>query len=442
MSDAGSYGPDARAPEDEAPWEKGPRRARRRTVLIAIVAVLLCTVGGALLAPHTGMARRALSRAAREGRLRTVRRLAALGVPVDTVGEMGWTPLHWSARMGWEEGVCELLELGAPVDAADTVGFTPLMCASVGGHVGVVRCLLRAGADPDATSIQGEVPSDCMHMWWPTAQAVAPRYMVHMSGTATPLIIAAEGGYGDVLRMLVEAGAEAGVSYALRRACADNSMEMMRILLSRDLAGRRYPDLACVAAVAARAGSLTGLDLLAEHGFRVATPECRDWVVLAAAGRGHASLLELLFARGVSSSAEATAKALREAVAEDFVGVAQLLLEHGGDPNATDQGRALIHLAPSSRMVAVLLDAGAQVDAVEALDLRYQPPGEGPGRTRLHMAAARGEEEVAELLLAAGADPQLEDAEGSDALDIAAYGGESAIVDMIRSHSHPGGEPG
>lgn len=54
------------------------------------------------------------------------------------------------------------------------------------------------------------------------------------------------------------------------------------------------------------------------------------------------------------------------------------------------------------------------------------------GRTSLMLAAARGHEEVCRLLLDSGADPDLRDAKGEDALEIALRVGRPAIVALLR----------
>ena len=56
-----------------------------------------------------------------------------------------------------------LLEHGLGPDVTNTRGFTPLHGAAEGGHVEIVRLLLEAGADP-AVEAQGYKPRDVADM--------------------------------------------------------------------------------------------------------------------------------------------------------------------------------------------------------------------------------------------------------------------------------------
>lgn len=79
------------------------------------------------------------------------------GVPLQTAGPHRQTALHWASWRGWRETVAVLLARGAKVDAVeDEHGGTPLDWAihgsnnapnPQGDYPGVVRLLLEAGAD-------------------------------------------------------------------------------------------------------------------------------------------------------------------------------------------------------------------------------------------------------------------------------------------------------
>jgi ankyrin repeat protein len=82
---------------------------------------------------------------------------------------------------GTEEAAA-LVERGAPVDGISRYGSTPLYTAAVDGKAEIVRMLLEAGADPNKESA-GE--SD-----------------------GTPLCAAASWGYAEVVRLLLQYGAD------------------------------------------------------------------------------------------------------------------------------------------------------------------------------------------------------------------------------------------
>ena len=59
-----------------------------------------------------------------------------------------WTPLYLAVQQGSEAAAARLLEACAEVDAVDKDGSTPLMLAARKGRLELVRLLLDAGADP------------------------------------------------------------------------------------------------------------------------------------------------------------------------------------------------------------------------------------------------------------------------------------------------------
>jgi ankyrin repeat protein len=64
------------------------------------------------------------------------------------VNKTGWTPLHYAATGGHLKIVQLLLDNHAYIDAASPNASTPLMMAAMYGTVDVVKVLLDAGADP------------------------------------------------------------------------------------------------------------------------------------------------------------------------------------------------------------------------------------------------------------------------------------------------------
>lgn len=128
--------------------------------------------------------------------------------------EHGATPLHWAAIEGNWKLADLLLELGADINATDRHGMTPLHKAAAFGQEQMVVLLLVGGADPD-----------------PLARKYA-RIIV------TPLDLAAEAGYRDMVRLLVENGAgilvpkppETDVS-ALHLAAGKGRFDVVRYLL-------------------------------------------------------------------------------------------------------------------------------------------------------------------------------------------------------------------
>ena len=74
------------------------------------------------------------------------------------VNKPGWTPLHYAATNNGTHApamVRLMLDRYAYIDAASPNGTTPLMMAAQYGHRDVVKLLLEEGADPSIRNQQG-----------------------------------------------------------------------------------------------------------------------------------------------------------------------------------------------------------------------------------------------------------------------------------------------
>jgi ankyrin repeat protein len=124
----------------------------------------------------------ALVAAAQEGHVGAVRLLLERGVEVDTIDPREGTALHAAARECHEEVVSILLSSGADVYRRTDEKETPLILASSYGHLGVVRQLLK-------------------HMR-------GRGLNLRDSNGSTALHHACEGGYVNILRAVLLAGAD------------------------------------------------------------------------------------------------------------------------------------------------------------------------------------------------------------------------------------------
>ena len=232
---------------------------------------------------------------------------------------------------------------GAINDAITDDGATPLHLAAFGGYTKDVTTLLTAGAQVNARTTDG----------------------------ITPLHVAAVVGHADVVQVLLAAGAQ--------------------------------------------------VDAQTTNGF---TP------LHEAARVGHADVVQVLLAAGAQVDAQITNNKtpLYLAAQEGHADVVQVLLAAGAqvDARATD-GLTPLHMAANkghAEVAQVLLAAGAQVDAQDA---QY-------GLTPLHMAAIEGHAEVAQVLLAAGAQVDAQDAQyGLTPLHMAERLGYTEIVSILQA---------
>jgi len=144
-----------------------------------------------------------------------------LPCPPASPSEIVADALYIACRNGREEAVRALLAHGPDLTYRAFAGGTVLHWAYFGGSRGAVEALLRAGADPtprdDAVGCTPRAFGICWpaHVGWVTKvrQRLAddPTLVDIMDGGHTPLHLAASAGQLGVVKVLLEAGAHAGL---------------------------------------------------------------------------------------------------------------------------------------------------------------------------------------------------------------------------------------
>ena len=281
----------------------------------------------------------------------TAKDLLAGGANFFLGNRAGDLPLHAAAARGMTGAVRALISAGARGDRRRRDGWLPLQLAAAHGgdiqppsgadYAGTARELLRgAGADASASAPNGRAP-------------------IHL---------AAENGDGDLASVLLGAGADV------------NAM----------IGGDGADAGALAADVAAGRGDYETLELLLGAGAKLSNGKA---LAADAARGGDAVLLRLLLEGGVEGEADYYASGVSAAVGEILGewGILDLLFaEREGGAR-----RGHLHFAArngDAGEVLALLGYGAAVDLEDE-----------EGRTALHFALAGGHDEIAALLLSAGA---------------------------------------
>lgn len=203
--------------------------------------------------------------AARSSDSRLIKSLLAAKPSLDPTNAQGVTPLMLAAIHGNVENVIALLEAGADkeialesrhaldalldIDETITTGSTALLLAAQHGHAEVVRALAAHGAELDVQTDRGFTPLhacilagsvECVSAILDAAddESRLESLEAETDGYFTPLIYAANGGFEDIARLLLDKGAD--IEHAkslymtpLLEACWTEEASMVDFLISR-----------------------------------------------------------------------------------------------------------------------------------------------------------------------------------------------------------------
>ncbi len=158
--------------------------------------------------------------AAMRGDVQEVKALLEKGADVNAAQGDGMTALHWAAENGNAELVKTLLYAGANVEAATRDGaYTALHLAARAGHAGAIEALVAGGADVGArTTTRGATP---LHFAVGSGHLDAVKALLDHGAEVdarekaydqTPLMWAADFGYTDIVKLLVAHGADVSLT--------------------------------------------------------------------------------------------------------------------------------------------------------------------------------------------------------------------------------------
>lgn len=404
--------------------------------------------------------------------------LLGAGARVETATDLGVTPLFLACENGNAVVAERLLRAGASTHkAALANGVTPLMMASRTGNVKTVKALIARGADVNAT----ETARSQTALMWAAAQghsevvsALAQAGSdVHARSAVSKAIVSRGNGLvsADIAEMRL------GGFTPLLFAAAQGRVETARALLA---AGARVDDAAADGAtplvVAAYSDHVPMAVLLLQQGANVEAGEAGYSALHAAVLRGNPGLVAALLAGGANpntpvSKGTPVKRLSKEYVFEDgWVGatslflaaqfaeadIMRLLVAAGGDPLFRLRGTSVL-MAAAGVDVGPFGRRGRQIDPGEIELALLQNEDERPlmnsglkavqlslelgidvnlandaGDTVLHGAAAQGFRSVVQLLIQAGAKPDIQNKNGQTPLMVAERGSHNNVADMLR----------
>nr|TFG54749.1 MAG: ankyrin repeat domain-containing protein [Hyphomicrobiales bacterium] len=232
-------------PNAKGPSEETPLMLCARTGNAEAVSALLAK-GADVHARDADRGQTALMCAAAQNHPEILRVLIAAGADIHARSTGGFSPLLFAVRSGGLESTEILLDAGADIEEAGPRGMTPLVLASVSGHEALGVFLLDKGANPDAqdddgatalhysalsgiTAMNGVRYANYVdHIFRPSLIELVKSLLAHgadpnirlintpsLGGDqepagdgATPFVLAAATPDPEMMRLLVEAGAD------------------------------------------------------------------------------------------------------------------------------------------------------------------------------------------------------------------------------------------
>jgi ankyrin repeat protein len=368
--------------------------------------------------------------AIKDSDLEVLKAITATRFDVNTRYQHDWTGLHFAAKAK-QVGIVRLLIAGIEVNAVSEIWQTPLDVARQHGNDSVLDALTKAG---------GKSATD---MWVHAAVFAgdAAKVKKHLASGADvnalvrgelPLCIALERRRWPMADHLLKAGADVNRAQADKdtalhcaaRSGADGKTIKKIIKAGADVNARGRWNWRPLS-VAADAGELEIATLLIASGAK-ANSEAAG----AALEQGHDDLTRMLIDEGAKVS-------LCQAVKCGHIPVVRRMIQQGVDLNASDEDSSRFPLILAiendrSEIAEMLLAAGADPNAQTSVhhgrDYVYG------GDTPLHEAVSSGSAKLVKLLLNYGADPDIQDAGNETPLETAKRRGRGHLVDVMEKH--------
>ena len=284
---------------------------------------------------------------------------------------------------------------------------TPVMIACWHRSIRIATLLLQAGANVNQQNEHGE--------------------------TAIMIACYSETPHDDLVKLLVQSGANVGLQEALMNAVRYGHTSIVRYLLDGGAPVNTQDVKGCTPLMlASTLGHSEVVRALVDYGadVNVLAKDLDVTALIAACSQQRTACVDLLLASGADPNLCSIMGTPLIAACFNFTcdqsldpAILEKLLSAGADPNAQNvHGNTALMMAVSGyqKGVEILLNAAA--------DVNTQSP---EGYTALMLAVAYENEKAVEILLNAAADVNIQDTDGSTALHVAAEGGYMTIAKML-----------
>lgn len=368
----------------------------------------------------------------------------------------GWTALIVAAWWGQPEVIELLLQHGADIQAKTNDGKTALdlietkMHAQSARHIEVLYRLKQGKTSPNEDLLYAAKIGDVQFAQQALkkgAHADTTMKNCYPKDCKTALVFAVRGGHFDVVKLLLEHGANVHAHRLYETpfeiAITRRDFDMAELLIEHGAnVAQSIGNNWTLLKRAVSQKDVETIKFLLEHGADVNE---KNWFtgtpLMKAASTGHTDIIRLLVEEyGADINAEnehnngtaLSAALVGESLYGGRIEAAKLLIEYGADVNArynTERSNGITILMEAAKLgefnfARLLLEHGADVNARSTGFMEA-------GRTALMYAAGEGSVDVVRLLLEYGADVNKKDKHGETALTIATACGHFDIVELL-----------
>ncbi|KAK2701221.1 hypothetical protein QYM36_020113 [Artemia franciscana] len=309
----------------------------------------------------------------------------------------GQTPLHVAVRNGRVD-LCDLLILyGAEVDGINLNNETPLVTAIKANNSEMVKYLLESGANPNCSQCLHHAVSEGKQNLCQLLISYGAKVDAINSHCETPLVTAILANISDMVKYLLERGANTN--------CSECPFGILHVAVSSGKANL------CLILIAygAKVDKINGngetplvTAILANNSDTVyyllesgADPNCAQ-CLHHAVSEGKQNLCQLLISYGAKVDAlnAHNTTPLFQAIQQNDLDIVKYLLESGADPN---YAQCLLHAVSqrNKNLCQLLISYGAKADALNACNT-----------TPLNQAILQNDLDIVECFLKSGVDPK------------------------------------
>ncbi|KAJ5626764.1 hypothetical protein N7528_004191 [Penicillium herquei] len=375
----------------------------------------------------------ALIAASRGGHKRIVQILLDHGADINTEGSKHGSALNAASEMGHEDIVKLLLDAGASISPQRS-RYGALTAASWAGHEHIVQMILDYIKDIDAqgmefaNSLEAAAANNHQGIVKKLLDRATDLNGPNVCGQTDgnpPIFAAAKYGNDEVMKLLVDRGADLNVHAQDGRTLLEFAMDqgrerVVKVILDNG-ADVNVPKSYELLSTAIVFKNERLVDMILNHGADINARGLSGRTALAiAAWSGLERIVEMLLNRGAKIDWNGPGSPLAMASSEGNERIVQMLLERGGEVDLEALNSSLVKALKRGqvKMVRMLLERGADIN-LRAIE------------NALIDASSRGHESLVQLLLERGADVNQFDGERGSALTAASLGGHEEIVQLL-----------